>query len=94
MKNIITADDWKEISQNVYLEYAKDSYFTELKESEILKERMEVLREVNEYIGRYYSIEWIRRNILKQTEDEIADMDKQMSDEKAKGLHGEEDEEF
>jgi len=94
MKNIITPDDWKEISQNVYCEYAKDSYFTELKESEILKERMEVLREVNEYIGRYYSIEWVRKNILKQTEDEISDMDKEMKDEKAKGLHGEDDEDF
>ena len=94
MKNIITPDDWKEISQNIYCEYAKDSYFTELKDSEILKERMEVLREVNEYIGRYYSIEWVRKNILKQTEDEISDMDKEMDDEKAKGLHNEDDEDF
>jgi len=93
MKNIITPADWHEFSQAVYLEYAKDSYFTELKDSEIIKERMEVLREVNEYIGRYYSIEWIRRNILKQTEEEISEMDKQMSDEKAKGLHDDGDDE-
>jgi len=94
MKGIITADDWKAINQNIYIEYATDSYFTELKESEILKERMEVLREVNEYIGRYYSIGWIRKNILKFNETEIEEMDKQISDEKGKGLHdeGEEDE--
>ena len=92
LKGIITKDDWKEIAQNVYIEYATDSYFTELKESEILKERMEVLREVNEYIGKYYSIAWIRKNILKFNETEIKDMDEQMSGEKKDGLYNEGDE--
>tara|TARA_R110000824_G_scaffold58888_15_gene158812 strand:+ start:784 stop:2292 length:1509 start_codon:yes stop_codon:yes gene_type:complete len=94
LKGIITPDDWKKISQNVYFEFATDSYFTELKESEILKERMEVLREVNEYIGKYYSIDYIRKNILKFTETEIKNMDKQISKEKKSGLYKEEEEEF
>jgi hypothetical protein len=89
VKGIITKDDWKEIAQNGFVEFATDSYFTELKESEILKERMEVLREVNEYIGKYYSIDWIRKNILKFNETEIKDMDTQMSKEKESGLYNE-----
>jgi hypothetical protein len=92
LKGIITPDDWNKISQNVYFEFATDSYFTELKESEILKERMEVLREVNEYIGKYYSIDYIRKNILKFNETEIKNMDKQISKEKKSGLYKEEEE--
>tara|TARA_R110000824_G_scaffold112947_2_gene262447 strand:+ start:591 stop:2096 length:1506 start_codon:yes stop_codon:yes gene_type:complete len=89
VKGIITKDDWKAIAQNAFVEFATDSYFTELKESEILKERMEVLREVNEYIGKYYSIDWVRKNILKFNETEIKDMDTQMSTEKESGLYNE-----
>ena len=92
LKGVITADDWKSISQDGYIEYATDSYFSELKESEILKERMDVLREVNEYIGKYYSMEWVRKNILKFNEDEIKEMDAQMSSEKEGGLYSEGDE--
>lgn len=94
LKNIITKDDWQNIAQNVFFDYATDSYFTELKESEILKERMEILREVNEYIGKYYSIDWVRKNVLKFNETEIKDMDKQISKEKKSGLYKEEEEDF
>jgi hypothetical protein len=94
LKGIITKEDWKDISQSVYIDYAKDSYFSELKEAEILKERMEVLREVNEYIGRYYSLNWIRINILKFTEQEIVEMDKEIEKEKKAGLHEDEGDEF
>jgi hypothetical protein len=93
LKGIITSDDWKEFSQHVFVDYAKDSYFSELKESEVLKDRMEVLREVNEYIGQYYSINWIRQNILKFTDQEINEMDKEMEEEKKQGLHGDGNEE-
>ena len=94
VKGIIVADDWKEIAQNAFIEFATDSYFTELKESEILKERMEVLREVNEYIGKYYSLDWVRKNILKFNETEIKDMDKEMAKEKKNGLYQDEDSEY
>tara|TARA_Y100001938_G_scaffold149847_1_gene238263 strand:- start:465 stop:1973 length:1509 start_codon:yes stop_codon:yes gene_type:complete len=94
LKGIITADDWKEIGQNAFIEYATDSYFTELKESEILKERMEVLREVNEYIGKYYSIDWVRKNILKFNETEIKEMDNDMAKEKEDGLYNEGEEDY
>jgi len=51
---------------------------------------MDILREVNEYIGKYYSIDWVRKNILKFNETEIKDMDKQISKEKKSGLYQEE----
>ena len=62
------------------------SYFTELKNNEILTERMNLLREMNEHIGKYYSIEWIRKHVLHQTEEEMKDMDKEIQDEREKGL--------
>jgi len=74
-------EDWKRISQDIYFDYKKDSYFTELKESEILKERMDILQAVEPYIGRFYSEEWIKKNILRQSDDEIKSIQKQMQSE-------------
>jgi hypothetical protein len=92
-KGIMTEDDWNSIVQDIDFDFVKDSYFTELKESEILKERMEVLQTMDEYIGKYYSIEHIRRNILRQTDDDIKEIDSQIKQEKDSGqIEGDEDE--
>ena len=66
----------------------------EIIKEEILKERMEVLREVNEYIGKYYSIDWVRKNILKFNETEIKEMDNDMAKEKEDGLYNEGEEDY
>ena len=71
--------DWYKIQQDIRFEFVSDSYFTESKEYEILKESLDVLREINDHIGDYYSREWVRRNILRQTDEEIKSMDKQIS---------------
>jgi len=81
LKGIMNQEDWKRISQDIYFDYKKDSYFTELKESEILKERMDILQAVEPYIGRFYSEEWIKKNILRQSDDEIKSIQKQMQSE-------------
>ena len=91
-KGIMTEDDWNSIVQDIDFQFVKDSYFTELKDSEILKERLEALQQMDEYIGKYYSIEYIRRNILRQTEEEMKTIDSQIKQEKDAGLHGDEDE--
>mgnify|MGYP001235648109 CR=1 FL=1 len=67
----MTEEDWNKISQMVGFDYDTDSYFTELKETEILRERLEILQSMDEYIGKYYSHDWVRRNILKQTDEDI-----------------------
>jgi hypothetical protein len=79
-------DEWEKIKDDVKFEYARDSYFTELKNNEILNERMNLLGQMNEHIGKYYSLEWIRKNVLNQTEEEIKEMDAQIENEREKGI--------
>ncbi len=81
LKGVLTEDDWNRISADIRFTFNKDSYFSELKESEIMKERLDMLSQVDDYIGRYFSVEWIRKNILKQSEEEILKIDSQIQQE-------------
>ena len=75
LKGIITKEDWDNMKENILIDFMKDNYFTELKETEVLRERMNTLQLVDPYIGRYYSVNWVRKNILFQTEEEIEEID-------------------
>jgi len=86
LKGIIKQEDWDKIYQNIAFKFKTDSYFQELKENEILKERAEMLRDLDEYIGKYYSIEYIRTRVLHQTEEEIKEIDSQIKQETDQGL--------
>ena len=79
-------EDWWKVEQDLKFEYVTDSYFTELKDYEILSERLDILQSVGEHIGDYYSREWVRRNILQQTEKDMKRMDKQIQKERELGL--------
>ena len=59
----------------------EDNYFSELKESEMIRERFEMLATLDEYVGKYVSNEWIRKQILRQSDDEIEEIDKQIDKE-------------
>ncbi|MAH43714.1 portal protein [archaeon] len=83
LKGIITEEDWKQVYQDISFKWHEDSYFSELKQTEIMKERLDLLSTVDEYIGRYYSTSWVRKNILNQTEEEIKMIDSQISEEKS-----------
>ena len=85
IKGIMSEDDWKDIVPDIRFTYNKDSYFTELKETEILRDRFDILGQADEYIGKYYSVEWIRKNILRQSEEDIKAIDAQMSADISKG---------
>ena len=78
LKGIIKEDDWYEIKDAIDYIWTRDSHFAELKQNEILRERLEVLSSLDEYIGKYYSNEWVRKNVLRQSQDEIDEMDKQI----------------
>ena len=88
LKGIIKDDDWEEIKDGVDFVWTKDSHYVELKENEIYRERFEIMQNMEEYIGKYVSNEWVRRNILRQTDADIREIDKQIDREK------EDDEEF
>ena len=70
------------MKDQINFDYVRDSHFTELKDSEVLRDRLETLQNAEAYIGKYYSNEWVRRNILHQNDDEIEIMNKQINQEK------------
>ena len=80
LKKIIVPSDWINIREDIVVEYSRDNYYAELKDAEILKERIETVQMMDEYIGTFWSKEWVRRNILKLTDDEIKDIAKQNID--------------
>ena len=93
-KGIITENDWKSIKQDISFVWNKDNYFSELKENELIRERLDMLNILNEYIGRYYSVNWIRKNVLKQDDLEIEQMTKEIEKEREMGLIQDEEEEI
>ena len=81
LKNVMTIDEWKEIKDVIRYDFKSDSHFEELKEAEIMRERSQSLQELEAYVGTYFSKEWIRKNVLKMSENEIKEMEKQMEKE-------------
>ena len=85
LKGIITIEDWeKTLSQTIKYDYVSDGYFAEIKESEMFKDRMEIYRNMkdNEMIGNVYSKDWAMKNVLKMTDEEIEELQKQIENEK------------
>ena len=81
LKGVMSEDDWKYIEPDIRFIYTQDSYFSELKQAEIMKDRLDILAQMDEYVGKYYSTEWIRKNILQQSEEEIIEIDAQIETE-------------
>jgi hypothetical protein len=92
LKGIITAQDWAEWKSYIAYDYIEDNYFAELKESEMMRERFDMLGTVDEYAGKYVSIEWIAKNVLKMDDDAIKEMEKQIKAEKE--LMGDDDDDL
>ena len=80
-KGIIRADEWEDIAPEIKFDYREDNHFTELKDNEILQQRINALQLLDSYIGKYYSIDYVRRNVLMQSDDDIKEIDKQIQDE-------------
>jgi len=86
LKGICTNEEWMEFREYIHYNYIKDNNFTELKEAELMRERLELLGNVDPYTGRYFSQSWIQRNVLRLTDDEIKEMQEEIDEEKAAGL--------
>jgi hypothetical protein len=86
LKGIIKDEEWEDMEGKIGFRFAKDSHFSELKESEILKDRLASARDAEDFVGKYYSREWIRKYVLRQTDDDIEQIDKQVKEEQAAGL--------
>ncbi|BCU96803.1 MAG: hypothetical protein CM15mV13_2580 [uncultured marine virus] len=85
LKGIISIEEWDDMSEHIQYDFIADNYFSELKDQEILNERMNLVTTMDPFAGRYFSLEYIRRQILRQTDAEMNDIDKQMEEEIASG---------
>ena len=85
LKNVITPEDWEVMSEHIQYDFLYDNHFTELKESELLNERLGSLEAVQPYVGKYFSQDWVRRKVLRQTDEEIIEQDAQIEKEIADG---------
>jgi hypothetical protein len=81
LKKVVSADDWENIKDDINIIFQSNVHFAELKDAEILRERVETLGIMEEHIGTYYSREYVRKNILMQTDEEIKDIDDQIAKE-------------
>ena len=87
LKNVITVEDWSGMSEHIQFDYIYDNHFAELKQSELFQERMANLSQAEPYIGKYFSQDYLRREILHQTDDEIVEQDKLIAAEIEAGLY-------
>ena len=86
LKNIITPEDWSSMEDHIQYDFLYDNQFAELKESELMEGRLGMLATIEPYIGKYYSTEYVRRRVLRQTDREIIEIDEQIEDEIQKGI--------
>ena len=86
LKNIVTPEDWKQMEDHIQYDFLYDNQFAELKESEMLQNRLSNLATIEPYIGKYYSTEYVRKRVLQQTDQEIEEIDMQIEDEIEKGI--------
>jgi hypothetical protein len=86
LKNIVSPKDWEQMSDHIQYDFLYDNHFSELKEAELLTNRLTLATTIEPYIGKYYSTEYVRKKILRQTDSEIIEIDFQIEDEIAKGI--------
>jgi len=86
LKNIIAAEDWEKISDHIQYDFLYDNQFAELKESELMTERLTLLSTIEPYIGKYFSQDYVRRKVLRQTDSEIVEIDKRIEKEIKDGI--------
>ena len=86
LKGICSREEWEAFKEDVFYDYKKDNNFTELRDAELLRERLQTLEMVEPYIGKYFSITWTKKNILKQTDEQIEKMYEEMVMEDEQGL--------
>ena len=81
LKGIIALEDWDTFKEHIQFDFLQDGHFTELKNAEILRERLDMLGQIESYVGEYFSKEYVKKNILRMTDEEISEIEGQINDE-------------
>ena len=92
LKGIITEKDWGGWKEKIGFDFIEDNYFSELKQNEMVRERFDLLSNVQEHVGKYLSHEWVAKNVLRMSEEDMKDMEAQIEAETKAGAHGSEEE--
>ena len=91
LKGIITEQDWEDWKNDIQIDYVRDNHFTELKNAELLRERLGTMDQISQYVGEYFSREWVMKNVMMMNDEDIEEMKQQVEAENEKG--GDENEE-
>lgn len=83
LKGVCTRKEWEQMKEEISYDYQSDSHFSELKNAELMKDRLSILSDIDGYVGKYFSINYIRKNVLHQSEEDIKQMDEEMQEDKA-----------
>jgi len=83
LKGICTEEDWEEWKSDIIIDFVEDNYFSELKEAEMIRERMQTLDMVQQYVGEFFSKEWVLKTVLRLSDEDVKEMKSQMDQEKA-----------
>ena len=75
LKNVVTPEDWENMSEHIQFDFIYDNHFSELKEAELMQERLNLIQVAEPYVGRYFSQDYVRRKILRQSDDEMLEQD-------------------
>ena len=86
LKNVITPEDWDSLEDHIQYDFLYDNHFSDLKENELLNEQLGVIAAMEPYMGKYFSAQYVRTKVLKQTEDDIKEMDEQIAQEIEDGI--------
>ena len=81
LKGVITDADWNQWKNDITLDYVRDNHFTELKDAELLREKVQTLDQISNYVGEYFSKEWVQKNVLMFSDEDIEEIDKQITKE-------------
>jgi hypothetical protein len=91
LKGICTEQDWNLWKNEIQVDYIKDNHFAEMKETEVLRERLQTLDQVSQYVGEYFSREWVMKNVMRMSDEDIEQMKDQVESENEKGGDDEDD---
>ena len=94
LREIITKDEWDKMKNDVHFDFKRDTYFSELKEAELRKDKVDELMNMTQYVGKFFSYNWIRKNVLKLTDEEIVKMEREIEEERKKGLIPQDQQEY
>ena len=90
LKGVITEQDWDMWKNDIVIDFVRDNHFTELTDAELLRERLQTMDQISQYVGEYFSREWVMKNVMMMSDEDIDLMKKEVEAENSKG--GDEDE--